>query len=88
LLGHPHFFVNLEYGRVLSLLILETACLISLYHIVLIKVDGLLTVSDLHLLATDGVSNKAVEGVYCINYFLVDGRDMYWVSWVSQWILT
>lgn len=53
------------------------ACLISLYPVTLIVVNGFLTVGDLYMSAVGGVKSESVYALYCIYYFLYGGRGIF-----------
>jgi hypothetical protein len=55
----------------------KIACLISLYPVTLIVVNGFITVGDLYMSAAGGVKSRSVYALYCIYYFLYGGRGIF-----------
>jgi len=75
----PSFSIDVEQGAIFAQLedkFLKIACLISLYPIALILVNGIITAGDLYISAAEGVLSKPVYALYCIYYFLYGGRGI------------
>jgi len=78
--NNPAFSIDTEQGLVFSQLqskFFTIACLISLYPIALILVNGIITIGDLYISAAEGVWSKSVYALYCVYYFLYGGRGIF-----------